>query len=273
MFEVELDIFSGRPNPRWALDGREEAELIERMSDRTVPFVAPMDTDGYLGYRGFVIKATGATAATLEARGLPTEFRVRDGLGHTIDLGAESWLLATAVPRTVPGHVATMAADRISRPADPLARCKPYFTSSTDFSDWNGQWWTGQNNCYNYGSNHRTDTFAQPGRGSGDMYDFISVPEILRVSQNDGYVLDCASRKAIHVGFAIIPGGHDYHWWRRTQPVGGAKRWCHKPGGTPVRNVDSSGNPITDPSTCDRGSYTIWGYFMFHKGTKNATVI
>ena len=35
MFEVELDIFSGRPNPRWTLDGREEAELIERMSDRT----------------------------------------------------------------------------------------------------------------------------------------------------------------------------------------------------------------------------------------------
>ena len=273
MFEVELDIFSGRPNPRWTLDEREEAELIERMSDRTVPFVAPMDTDGYLGYRGFVCRATGSTAAALQSRGLPTEFRVRDGLGRSIDSSAEQWILDTAIPREVSGYAVKSAASHVASPADALARCKPYMTSTTDFSDWNGQWWTGQNNCYNYGSNHRTDTFAQPGRGSGDMYDTITVPEILRVSLNDGYVQQCASKKAIHVGFAIIPGGHDYHWWRRTQPVGGAVRWCHKPGGTPVRNVDSSGNPITDPSTCNRGSYTIWGHFMFHKGKRNTTVI
>lgn len=271
MFEVELDIFSGRPNPRWTLDGREEAELIERMSDRTVSFVAPNDTDGYLGYRGFVLKATGNTAAVLQSRGLPTEFRVRDGLGHTIDLGAESWLLATAVPQEIPGHVVKAAAERMSAPADPLARCKPWFTSSTDFSDWNGQWWTSQNNCYNYGSNHRTDTFAQPGRGGGDQWDSIDVPEILRTAKVDGYVTECASRRAIHVGFAIWPGT-DYHWWRRTEPAGGERRWCHKPGGTPVRNVDSSGNPITDPSTCNRGGYTVWGYFMFHKGKRNAIV-
>ena len=169
MFEVELDIFSGRPNPRWMLDGREEAELIERMSDRTVPFVARNDTDGYLGYRGFVIRATGSTAAVLQTRGLPTEFRVRDGLGHTIDVSSEAWLLATGAPAGIPGHVASAAAQGLSRPADALARCKPYFTSSTDFSDWNGQTWTDDNNCYNYGSNHRTDTFAQPGRGGGDQ--------------------------------------------------------------------------------------------------------
>jgi hypothetical protein len=272
MFEVELDIFSGRPNPRWTLDEREEAELIERMLDRTVPFVAPMDTDGYLGYRGFVVRASGAGAAKLSAAGLPTTFRVRDGLGQSIDLGAESWLLATGAPATIPGHVVSAAADRLSRPSDALARCKPYFTSSTDFSDWNGQWWTGQNNCYNYGSNFRTDTFAQPGRGAGDMYDAINVPEILAAAERDGYVLECASRKAIHVGFAIWPGT-DYHWWRRTEPVGGERRWCHKPGGTPVRNVDSSGNPITDPSTCNRGGYTVWGHFMFHKGKRNDTVL
>jgi hypothetical protein len=273
MFEVELDIFSGRPNPRWTLDAREEAELVERLLDRTVPYVEPMDTDGYLGYRGFVVRASGATAATLESRGLPTAFRVRDGLGSSIDLGAESWLLDTAIPREVPGHVVELASGGMARPVDPLARCKPYMTSTTDFSDWNGQPWTDDNNCYNYGSNHRTDTFAQPGRGSGDMYDFINVPEILRVSQNDGYVLECDSKKAIHVGFAVIPSGADYHWWRRTQPVGGQPRWCHKPGGTPVRNTDSSGNPITDPSTCNRGAYTTWGYFMFHRGKRNSKVI
>ena len=48
MFEVQLDIFSGRPNPRWTLNPVEEAELIQRLLDRSVP-IAPMTiTDGKL---------------------------------------------------------------------------------------------------------------------------------------------------------------------------------------------------------------------------------
>ena len=83
MFEVELDIFSGRPNPRWTLTATEEAELLTRLLDRSVP-IAPMTiTDGKLGYRGFLVRATGSTATALETRGLPTGFRVRDGLGAT----------------------------------------------------------------------------------------------------------------------------------------------------------------------------------------------
>ena len=95
MFEVELDIFSGRPNPRWTLTATEEAELLQRLLDRVVP-IAPMTiTDGKLGYRGFLIRATGATATALATRGLPTGFRVRDGLGSSIDASAERWLLFT----------------------------------------------------------------------------------------------------------------------------------------------------------------------------------
>ena len=72
MFEVELDIFSGRPNPRWNLTATEEAELVERLLDRSVP-IGPMSiSDGKLGYRGFLVRASGSTAATLQARGLPT---------------------------------------------------------------------------------------------------------------------------------------------------------------------------------------------------------
>jgi hypothetical protein len=52
----------------------------------------------------------------------------------------------------------------------------------------------------------------------------------------------------------------------------GEIRWCHKPGGTQARNYDSSGDFITDPSTADRGPYTIWGHFMYYKGKYNDTV-
>lgn len=271
MFEVELDIFSGRPNPRWTLDATEERELLARISDRTVPMVSASTTDGYLGYRGFVVVATGNTAAALTERGFPTTFRVRDGIGSGAEIGAEKWLLYTGGELAVPAPAMSEAERGVMAPAEIDAKCKPHFTSTTDFSDWNGQPWTGQNNCYNYGSNHRTDTFAQPGRGAGQMYSAINVPEILAAAERDGYSQKCKSKKAIHVGFAIWPGV-DYHWWRRTEPVGGERRWCHKPGGTPVRNVDSSGNPITDPSTANRGGYTQWGYFMFHKGKNNPTV-
>src|SRR6187200_3434139 len=96
MFEVELDIFSGRPNPRWVLNPAEEAELLQRLLDRAVP-TAPMTVlDAKLGYRGFLVRASAATAAALAARGLPTAFRVRGALGATIDASAERWLLFTS---------------------------------------------------------------------------------------------------------------------------------------------------------------------------------
>ena len=113
MFDIELDIFSGRPNPRWTLNAAEEAELLQRLLDRTVP-TAPMTiTDGKLGYRGFVVRASAATAAALAARGLPTAFRVRDGLGASIDASAERWLLFTGAAT---GLQAPVAADRRARP-------------------------------------------------------------------------------------------------------------------------------------------------------------
>src|SRR6188768_1931657 len=98
MFEVELDIFSGRPNPRWTLAPAEEAELVQRLLDRSVPIAPLTITDGKLGYRGFLVRASGSTAAILAARGLPTAFRVRDGLGTSIDPEAERWLLFTGSP-------------------------------------------------------------------------------------------------------------------------------------------------------------------------------
>src|SRR4051812_36485861 len=46
MFDVELDIFSGRPNPRWSLSAAEEAELVERLLDRSVPMAPMTISDG-----------------------------------------------------------------------------------------------------------------------------------------------------------------------------------------------------------------------------------
>lgn len=51
---------------------------------------------------------------------------------------------------------------------------------------------------------------------------------------------------------------NDYHWYR--QDADGY--WSHKPGTTPVRLTDNSGNLILDPAEADLGIYTNFlGYF------------
>lgn len=49
---VELDIFSGRPNPRWQLDVRGSNELLQLEAHLTTTTALPTYPPG-LGYRGF----------------------------------------------------------------------------------------------------------------------------------------------------------------------------------------------------------------------------
>ena len=49
---VELDVFSGRPNPRWELDERHSRALWQLQSRLTMSSQAQAEPPG-LGYRGF----------------------------------------------------------------------------------------------------------------------------------------------------------------------------------------------------------------------------
>jgi len=51
---VELDVFSGRPNPRWQLSDAEAARLVELIATLDPAAAAPPAPPG-LGYRGFRI--------------------------------------------------------------------------------------------------------------------------------------------------------------------------------------------------------------------------
>jgi hypothetical protein len=50
--EVMLDIFSGRPNPRWTLSDEQVNDLQARL--RVLPEAMPFTPPG-LGYRGFIV--------------------------------------------------------------------------------------------------------------------------------------------------------------------------------------------------------------------------
>ena len=119
------------------------------------------------------------------------------------------------------------------------------------------------NNCYNYANNQITNTFAQPGRAHGKPITSLSCGGVQPSAQADdlkpapGFSKPLSPGQGWYVAMVIWPGV-DYHWYRQDD-VG---CWSHKPGWTAVRNVDSSGNKITDPQTCDRGPYTDFCTYM-----------
>jgi hypothetical protein len=304
MITVELDIFSGNPNPKWTLSKGEANDLLDRvMADRTL--AAPPQTVGGLGYRGFVISVDD----TRWKRGkIPSKFYISGK--HSI--GAERFLLNTnEAGQSVKDDVRQAAQDSIEatdrawaqlwsdyaqgkvvRPkgeepgAGPvIGSAKPdispdtppkigedsvsamacgtlLYSSDTNFSFWNGdtysQW---NNNCYNFASNYKSNTFAQPGRKSnvpnslncGDYYGAMGY-----AAAYDGHTNACWSGYEYLTCFVIWPG-NDYHWYR----LCANGHWCHKPGSTPARNYDNSGYWITDPYYCNRGNYTVFCSYRY----------
>ena len=53
--EVELDAFSGRPNPRWTLSPAKSSEMVTKIASLREPADAPNPPD--LGFRGFVLRS------------------------------------------------------------------------------------------------------------------------------------------------------------------------------------------------------------------------
>jgi hypothetical protein len=61
ILEVELDAFSGRPNPRWELTGTQAAEFLARLHALQPTRANQFGSEG-LGYRGFVVRTTAEAA-------------------------------------------------------------------------------------------------------------------------------------------------------------------------------------------------------------------
>jgi hypothetical protein len=102
MLEVELDIFSGMPNPAWLLSEKEEKELIDRITSEPeqISPVHTLDEQFSLGYRGLIVREIktdeGIWSKTQVAseHPLPNEFRV--GSKPATQAPAAGWLLQTS---------------------------------------------------------------------------------------------------------------------------------------------------------------------------------
>lgn len=122
------------------------------------------------------------------------------------------------------------------------------------------------NNCYNYGCNKKTNTYAQPGLYSGNE---VTLPldwlEVKNAAVSDGLEYAGLSKPtSIPVGkslIAMVVGRDDYHWYRLDR---NGVYWSHKPARGSATNRDNAGNLITNPATCKRSAvYTEFGGYFF----------
>jgi len=116
-----------------------------------------------------------------------------------------------------------------------------------------------QNNCYNYATDISTDTFAQPGRGTGHKWTSNTCEAVRVAAESDGLqwkgtTLPTQKPTTGHYVALLIWPDTNFHWIRMDQ----SGNWSHKPGGTPVRNTDNKGEKIHDPSKAD---FSPWTHF------------
>ena len=257
---VTLHIFSGRPDPAWELTSEQASELAARLASiQQTTLLKPAGIVGQLGYRGFSI--TAVREAAFEPHIYIHQGVVdlaRFDLNRIIDSAElEEWLLSTAgdvvsddVRQAVRNELQGGKIQPSSQQASVLT--VPPFDPGKWNNDPNIRT---KNNCYNYANDTITNTFAQPGRGSGSMFSAFECGNVDTASRRDGQVpVASASGTPAQGHFAalVVWPSNDYHWYRLDDNT----RWSHKPGQTPARNTDNSGNLISDPRTCDRGNYT-----------------
>ena len=289
---ITLDAFSGRPDPTVTIGDKEADELLRRLAPakrQSAKQLAEVPRS-ILGYRGLLFEQIG------DRRGdLPERFRLAGGLltGPKLrhvpaDEHAEDFICGTTGPfqRTeLTGEELAAIQAMIPRlrevdwtifdgpirwPIRPTCPCAPLYEPDW----WNDPSRQPYNNCYNYGTNYRTDTFAQPGRATGHLRASPPFCSDCRDSAvSDGLIdspnADNKCPKEGHLVALVIspgPGFFDFHWFRK----GRNGRWSHKPGSGAATNLDNSAHTIADPRTADRGPYTDFGTFMtvMHGHTK-----
>jgi hypothetical protein len=147
------------------------------------------------------------------------------------------------------------------------ARTAVAFPTLSPVAYWNQSDVQFYNNCYNFATDIRTDTFAQPGVGGGSpaAYPPFDCQPDTGGAITDGLqpgvdLADLCRTSGLpqgHIVALLIWPGTDFHW-ARLEADG---TWAHKPGSTMATTLDSSGQPITDPRTANFSPYYFCSFF------------
>ncbi len=259
-------MYSGKQDPSWELTSEQAKQLKEILSEkREVTMEMSALSFGLLGYRGFIIESYEPS--------IPSKAFCFDGIIDLIDQrhanfidkdsSLESFLLQTGIKALTESEKSFISTE-ISKNSKGGPASKNRDLKSTmdlltvppfDPGKWNIASVQRFNNCYNYANDIITNTFAQPGKGSGQMYNDISCAEVSSAAKRDGQIsVMSASSTPLEGHFIalVIAPDYDYHWYR----LDSNGKWSHKPGQTPAKNTDNNGQLITDPKTCSKYPYT-----------------
>ncbi|KAL9957002.1 hypothetical protein ACROYT_G038579 [Oculina patagonica] len=277
---VTLAIFSGRRDPEWVLQpnnqlyqnirGRLDAARKKRLtySEENMP--------ARLGYKGFLVGSA--------MMGKPVLI-----LGpYTIAL--QKLLLQTMPKEKSLYHFQGRLLKEIEKGEAPVKGRKKRVAPDFNPAPWNAAHKVRLNNCYNYATNQQTDTFAQPGRKSGNpLPDPFNGPQVQQAAESDGLVT--LKQQYVPIPgfpFVMIPPEHqnaghlvalvvsppqsyinDFHWYR----LDSNGWWSHKPGEEEVTSEDYSGQPIKDPRLADHGTFPNYQFVCFMSTTANTNVL
>jgi hypothetical protein len=265
---VTMHVFSGRTDPAWELSDDQVQELADRLARiSNTTLLKPPGILGALGYRGFTI-------SSVRERDFEPEMYIHAGIVDTSRLAVnlstgnpdlEQWLLSTA-GSALDVNIKQYVSQELSGGNIAGLSTGPSIVVVPPFNP--GKWNNNptilqNNNCYNYANDKITNTFAQPGKGSGQTWSQLitCASDVAPAAQRDGQIPvgPPASTPAQGHFIALVLGiGYDYHWYR----LDSNNMWSHKPGRTQAKNTDNSGRLISDPRNCDRGPYGVFcGFF------------
>ena len=121
--------------------------------------------------------------------------------------------------------------------------------------EWNKSPYQTSTNCYAYAADSRTGHPAgdkpQPGERCGTPITAADCANVSAASRCDGMIAapnPPPHRAGYYPVALVVDPGVDYHWYR----LDDNGKWSHKPGHGTAKNVDASGNPITNPESADR---------------------
>lgn len=283
---VEAQIFSGTPNPTFQLhDGQLKALCLLLEGAATTP--AP--TCRVLGFVGWKLCGHGAACTMLRGDARLDSFLLGQLSVHHPSLPQSAFRhIVEETARLAHGGDADCAGPEPVY-VDGGGACTSPIRGSNDpkavkfdpQQDDQGCFVTEQanNNCYDYANDIVTNTFAQPGRGSGVCPPNTRpcVPntcdDIKKAAVSDGLVwVGTTLPKTLpaeghYVSLHIWPETN-FHWLR----MDANSMWSHKPGGSAVRNVDNNGKTISDPAQADVSPWSQHcGYLLATPSKANIT--
>jgi hypothetical protein len=188
---VTMHVFSSSPDPSWSLSPAQVEKL--RSSFSTVECSSSLRYPN-VGYQGFSINGNRVKGCPKFERALLSSCTVsiKPNVAHYVSSQLDSILAASASTPLSPAAVDSFLLPSPLAPA-PQAPALPIRGPDTvpvydPKSDVQGYFVSHQteNNCYNYANDVATDTFAQPGRGSGQKWSVDTCADINASAIRDG---------------------------------------------------------------------------------------